>query len=382
MSRGAEEIFESVGTGVEVESPSARVIESNNEDMDRVQVTAKSAFEVFAGKVYLSPGQSEKWRNEDIYSAADSSEAGAESPLQRFTRLRSELSQLQSDLTVMTNDEASREQQGASSWGLLQKETEKILMSVNSLAVHKALDPNAKSRQLSANELSDLVSNLSVGETEVAVDSKINSTSSSSLASVSDLSSLEARVFGLESLLGSTANVLDMESLVASSEGGGVGNSSGRKANFPLIDCLSRLERRVEKFDERFLESLRSKATTVRSELEAMNRERTRGATSAEQKAIDAASRVEDLHERARRVESLVTELPALLVRLQTLDSTHRTAALFAQRIDVMEQAVQGATSLVADNAEILKTLRGSITSIIELFKGNVEKVETLLSNL
>jgi hypothetical protein len=363
---GGEEIFESVGETAEVVQHAAQLEDAVSEEIDMESVDASEAFAVFNGQVYVS---SSSRGGERMYSAADSNEAQAESPIQRFTRLKSELGALMADVEIM-RAEAKAKDEGATLWSVLQQETKKTIDSLCALDGAAELQAGGGGANGAA-QLDLLVQKLSVSDVDSdAADGAVVTPRSS--ASVTEL---EKRLFTLESMLGTTSNLLDIESV-------GDGYEETRGSVFPLVDCVARMERRVDTLDERTLESIRNKAIAVQSELEAMNREKGRGASVAEQKAMDAAAAVDDLVKRAKRADAVAKEVPPLLVRLKTLEGTHVAATTFAQRLETLEVAVNQTSDVVSENGEILKTLRQSITSSISIFKDNIDRVDARIESL
>ena len=140
--------------------------------------------------------------------------------------------------------------------------------------------------------------------------------------------------------------------------GGSAGGGSGRM--FPLVDAMSRIEGRLELLSDQGLEALRVKVQQVRVDMEAVSKEKGRAATSMEQRAIDAAASVEDLIEGVKRVDGVAMDLPALLLRMKTLEATHRAAVSYNHRFDLMEKGVEETVGQVKENGEVLKTLRES----------------------
>jgi len=366
-----EEIFESAGEVVDLSIlPTAAVEEVQSEDIDLTSWDASEAFAAFNGKVFL--GATSSSSTERIYSAADGNEALAESPIQRYTRLKAELGELMRDVDLM-REETKAKDEGATLWAVLQRETKKTIDSLRTLD-GDVLDSSGGGVDSGLAGLLDKLELRAPG-VEGAVTGSDRVTATSSGPRSSSVSELEKRLFAMESMLGLTSNLLDMESV-------GDGYEEARGGIFPLVDTVARLERRVDTLDERTLESIRSKAAAVQTELEAMNREKGRGASSAEQKAIDAAAVVEDLVKRAKRADAVAKEVPPLLVRLKTLENTHAAASTFVQRLELLETAVGQASESVAENDEILKTLRESITSSISIFKGNIDRVDARIAKL
>ena len=232
------------------------------------------------------------------------------------------------------------------------------------------------------NQLSLESNNAQLEEEEREQDHEHETQSSSSSSDTRrNLTSLERRVFSLETLLGSSSNVLDMENTSNSSSNNHIKNLLV-SSPFPVIDTLARLEKMVNLLDDRKLESLRTKAKAVYVELEAMTKEKSRSATSVEQKAIDAALKVDHLASKAQNLEAISSDLPNLLIRLKTLESTHLAATSHASRVEQMEILTDQLENQVAENAEVVHELKQSMASNLSTFMDNVERIEARINAL
>ncbi len=232
------------------------------EGIDSTHIIPSASFEVFQGKIYNIPG------NE--YTFADSVERRVESPMQRFVRLRAELSELKSDLEHMNS--SSEGASVGSVWAALQTEVESMLTEAQQISSHPALQKSSESSSEVLRELGDIAKAAVSNSTSRAIREQEVDNSSSVYGPSTSLSVLENRVFALETLLGSSSNAFDMESIDIYSKSGKIDNISV----FPLVDCLSRLEQRVSMMDEGTLESLRAKANSLRIELEGAVREKSK----------------------------------------------------------------------------------------------------------
>ena len=129
-------------------------------------------------------------------------------------------------------------------------------------------------------------------------------------------------------------------------------------------------------FDNRSLESIRSKAAAVQTELEAMNRGKNRSATSTEQRAIDAAASIDDLIIKARNIDTIASDLPNLLLRLKTLESTHLASNSLINRIDSIENIVNNSLEKIKENGEVLTELKQNMITSISTFKENINEID------
>lgn len=329
-------------------------------------INPDAAFEVFNGKLF---GNS---RYE--YSIADAMERRAENPLQRFSRLRGELDALKSDLDGMV---AAEKFDASSIWAVLQKETGKLVQQTRILEEHKGLALATPSATSTDRELQKLLDNINKkpldGGFKAASGSSSSKEGSSSLSGRgdSDLLNLEKRIAGLESFLGHASNCADHHS----SASGGSGNNNNQ---FPILDSLARLEHRVSMLDPENLEVLRARASALRAELESTTK--SKGGLTTEQKAIEAAKKVEDLFELVHKVESVAEDLPALVIRLKTLENIHLSASTFASRLATMEAEVKNVSGDLKSNKEVMISLKAGLAENISIMQQNVKMVDKKLA--
>ncbi|KAJ1383201.1 hypothetical protein B484DRAFT_22901, partial [Ochromonadaceae sp. CCMP2298] len=127
-----EEIFETVESGCadnHLASHKEGLIDRPlSSELEEPRLDPEAAFAVFNGRLFSSEAAE--------YSLADTIERRAESPLQRFARLRGELDALKFDLDGMVEGEGQGE---GSVWAVLQRETGLLLRGASGLADHKAL---------------------------------------------------------------------------------------------------------------------------------------------------------------------------------------------------------------------------------------------------
>eukprot|EP01041_Mallomonas_annulata_P009901 gene9901-20594_t len=298
-NRTIEEIYETFGGNDEekldvIQMPNRdtkRDFEfQENQSVDLGNIDAGLAFEVFQGRIFSVPKQQSSNRSE--YSIADSVEKRVESPLQRFTRLRSELSELCDDLNSMTTNE--NQPTDSTIWSSLLEETKQLQNNIKTIESHKKLQENTNGNGNTSD--SSISNKLTIVSNQLQDHQKSStSTSTSTLVleskdslSVSSIAVLEQRVFALETLLGSASNALDMEAIV------GV---TPRSSIFPLVQTVSKLEKRISLLDESTMETIRNKASGLRMELDAVSREKGK-LPASEQKAMESSKKISDLYDK------------------------------------------------------------------------------------
>ena len=196
-----------------------------------------------------------------------------------------------------------------------------------------------------------------------------------SLLTSDDDVSLARRVSVLEAVLGSASNVLDVESVY------GV---VARNKVFPLADSILGLEQRLALFDEHNLDVLRNKAKALRIELEAVNKISSAPQSLAEQRvaAENGWKRVSDLHDKLKRVEATADDLPALVLRLKTLEGIHQAAGTFSQRVQEVETAAENLSTMLKSNREILEMVKKSLKDNAAVMLSNAAEVDARIAAL
>jgi nuclear migration protein JNM1 len=362
MSSGREEVYECSGGGALVsKSPdddSLKTVRATlafklgDCDPDRGSVTAEgisplAAFEVFAGKTFH--------QQQTLFTLADSVERRAESPMQRFARLRGELDDLSRDLDSMVKGEADGE---ATVWSVLKQEARQMIAKLVELEDHSG----AKLYKSKADSLAQRFDEVSskILKNVGAAPAPAPSPSSSAPADYSEVVALERRVSALETMLGYASNLLDTEGSARSS------SSSSGSSSFPLVETVSRLEKRVALLDPATLDTLRTKAGQLKNDLEASQKIK---GSAQEQQTLAAAAKVDGLFERVERVRVAAEEVPALVLRLKTLEHVHSSAALFTQRLDQMERSVGALSDELKSNGAVLASLSEGLKENVKTIK-------------
>ncbi len=210
-------------------------------------------------------------------------------------------------------------------------------------------------------------SNTTASSSSAAGASSSSSSSNGTAASGdAEFIALERRIFALETFLGSAVNAVDVEG------GQGWGHQ-------PLVDVVARLEKQLASLDSAGLDALRVKAAAARAELEAVGKVKT---SAGDMKVIDAVKKVEDLHEQIQRVQAVAGDLPALVLRLKTLEAVHQGAASFAVRLQELERVALGAAEDLKSNSEVLGNLKLGLAENLAVIKGSIAQVDGRISKL
>jgi Dynamitin len=106
------------------------------------------------------------------------------------------------------------------------------------------------------------------------------------------------------------------------------------------------------------LDALKVKAAALKTELEGVSNTKTKTTTASEMKIIDAVRKVDDLYEKINRIQAVAADLPALVLRLKTLEAVHQTSAGFSARLNELEALARGASEDMKSNSEVLGNLK------------------------
>lgn len=257
----------------------------------------------------------------------------------------------------------------SSFWSVLQSETNSLVTSARALENHKALDllkKNISSSEKVLDQLVASVKSISTKENPFKTDDKSNKVS---LTTDMTVMSLEKRVTTLETLLGISSNETQLN----------LAGSKPFSSSFPLVDAISKLEQRMSMLDSNNLDQLRTKANTLRGELESAVKLKV--PLTAENKALEAAKKVEDLVEVVGKMDTVIEDLPTLVVRMKTLEHIHLAASTFANRLSNMETEVSTLTADVKSNNEVLRALKFGMAENITIMQNNLKEMEHQLAS-
>lgn len=118
------------------------------------------------------------------------------------------------------------------------------------------------------------------------------------------------------------------------------------------------LEQRVSTLDPAGFEIVRSKAAVLKAELEALQGPRGGGGKATQLTAEGAMGKLQELHTDMRRVRGVVDDLPAVALRLKTLEAVHVSSAGLVARLEGLEATSEGLKADVFANGETLRTLK------------------------
>eukprot|EP01038_Epipyxis_sp_PR26KG_P014970 gene14970-20139_t len=335
---------------------------SETKDINTAHLTPEESFQAFNGKLFTLDHQQ--------YSLADALERRIESPLQKYSRLRSEIESFKLDLDNMV---IAEEKKASSIYSLLQTETGKLLSTAQLLQNHKGLKLVHTDIEASEQVLQHLMDQL-----KVATSNKGSLTNYRQKEEVapknSEIIDLEKRVTILEAMLGLHSNLMDVDNTF--------GSKSIVQNSFPLVEALTRLEGRIAMLDPASLQTIGKNTKELKSDLEAALKAKSGAQDPRERTAIEAAKRVEELYEKVQKVEAIAEDLPNLVVRFKTLEGVHLAASNFASRLLNMEEEIKVLSGDLVSNKDVLASITTGLTENMATMQANIKRVDDRILKL
>ncbi|CAM9966968.1 unnamed protein product, partial [Ectocarpus sp. 8 AP-2014] len=315
-----------------------------------------------------------------------------ESPLQRLVRLREETAMLAEDLEEMSkarrtnragDAEGAQEGEGGAAagggyslWSAMAKETEALkrqlaLLSgdprfkhiISSTPAATGQDQDVLQQRLSEGVVKAL-ENLREPAGDPAAEA---ATASQTAAAGGGTGSVTYELFLNEAsearrrfgpagggggegggIPGAEARIAALEKALGGGEEGAAGVVDAGKAGEvagPLAEVVASLEKRVSVLEPGRLDVLRQKAQLAKSELDALAKSRSASASGSASSSSSARGKkarklgdgVEEAFATLENWQGIAAGLPALVDRLQALETLHLASASFAQRLEQVE---------------------------------------------
>ncbi|CAB1101166.1 unnamed protein product [Ectocarpus sp. CCAP 1310/34] len=192
--------------------------------------------------------------------------------------------------------------------------------------------------------------------------------------------SAEARIAALEKALGGGGE-------------GAVGVVDARKAGEvagPLAEVVASLEKRVSVLEPGRLDVLRQKAQLAKSELDALGKSRSASASGSASSSSSARGKkarklggdVEEAFATLENWQGIAAGLPALVDRLQALETLHLASASFAQRLEQVETGQTELEGVLKCTNEGLLDTRKSSAENVSIVNENVKALDRRLAGL
>lgn len=326
--------------------------EERTEDKEHI-VTApidpEKSYEIFQGKFF------------SVLKNKEREKISTESPADKLSRIQFELQQLSNDITKTSSAKSSSKPAEADLPATLKANADRLAQMALQLNAHPLLNSAGAGAAMDS-KLKDIAASINNPKPAGAA----------APSALSDTSSLERRVSLLESVLGSASNVLNVET---------VHGVAPKSRVFPLADAILALEQRMALLDEQNLDVLRNKAKALKIELEAVNKVGPAQSPADQKLAAEAVwKKVSDLGDKLKHVEGVADELPALAVRLKTLETVHQAAGSIHTRVADMVIASDNMALLLRSNAEVLETLKKTLKESTANMLANVAAIDARIA--
>jgi hypothetical protein len=288
-----------------------------------------------------------------------------ESTMERFMRLKLELTELTEDLQ---SQDLAALNDASSIWALLQTETKQMYNELSSLSLKKVEFETSLHDRFIEDMIQHTESSLSVpSPNTIATDGSLN-------LSGRDILKLDQRLHCLETLLGVHSNLSDHGGLLRSSFA-----SHGTKS-YPLLRVIQGLEDRIALLDTSTLEIFRHRFITLKTEIETLYSKPMTGPTDQVIKALEATARVEEVLAGIQKIEGIADEIPILLTRMKTLENIHWNATMFSARLQELETDMQVIAQEVHGNNDVLAELKTGLKENLTMMQENMKIVENRLA--
>ncbi|CAM9642298.1 unnamed protein product, partial [Hapterophycus canaliculatus] len=181
------------------------------------------------------------------------------------------------------------------------------------------------------------------------------------------ISGAEARIAALEKALGG----------VGEEAGAGLVDKGGEVAS--LTDVVASLESRVSVLEPGRLDTLRQKAQLAKAELDGLAKSRASASSSS---STYRTKKLEEAFATLEAWQGIAAGLPALVDRLQALETLHLASASFAQRLEQVETGQTELEVVLKNTNEGLWATRESSVENLAIVNDNVKALDRRLAGV
>ena len=361
----------------------------NSPDILDEKVDATTSFEIFAGKRYWgTKADEDSFKNElnrrignsskTLVSQRNSGLQRIESPMERYQRLRVEVSEFENDLRSLEAATTSeKEKESKLIDGFLPKVKNGIndlLKQLSNLEGNPSLGTLLLSRHSSSSMnafQSDLSTNIKTnleqmkGSPDVSNSPNSSDTVGGSAGDNSRLladAALEERVNRLEKFLG-----------VASSN---VANSSS------VLSIMDDLEKKMATLTPAFLESVRRRTKMLSQELDSVSKKMKRHGGSLSGQTDQEKEKIIKLYDTMVKYDHVSEEIPVIVERLKSVENLHRKSLDFDRKLKQLEEAQLSCLEYLKRDEEILTNLEQSMTENAVIMEKNINMLDEKFKGL
>jgi hypothetical protein len=135
------------------------------------------------------------------------------------------------------------------------------------------------------------------------------------------------------------------------------------------------MEQKVLFLDGSATEALRGRLSVYKHELEATLAAKSRANTLPETKLLEAVKKLDDLHANTQKLLGAYHDLPALVLRLKTLEAVHLSASNAMKQLQRLDDTVTSFDAEVQGNKTTLSTISDGLSQ-------NMEEIRTAMKSV
>jgi hypothetical protein len=247
---------------------------------------------------------------------------------------------------------------------MLQAETTRLRDRAEGIASHKGFQLYEKATLSSLEKIEEASKKITSSS------STTTTTTTASSPSIKEpsisLSSLDQRMFTIETMLGYSSSVLESSTSLSSPAPGVDMTINGRGLAIPLIDTIAKIENKLKLITSQSSsqESLIKKCEALKIELDSVNSiiSTSSSSSSAATNLFNVAKSVDDLYEKAQIIEGISPDLPKILNRLQYLEQLSSLSSSFDKRVDTMKGEIDNIRTLLNTNNDSITIMKSNLS--------------------
>ena len=326
-------------------------------------LSVMASLEIFNNRIYFNDDNN---RNDSMTNNDTNITMINENPNIKYRNLKKELESLDNDLKELLS--TSSKPDDANLWAMLQAETTRLRDRAEGIASHKGFQVYEKATLSSLEKIEEASKKITSSSSS---SSTTTTTSSPSIKEPSiSLSSLDQRMFTIETMLGYSSSVLESSTSLSSPAPGVDMTINGRGLAIPLIDTIAKIENKLKLITSQSSsqESLIKKCEALKIELDSVNSiistssSSSSSSSAAATNLFNVAKSVDDLYEKAQIIEGISPDLPKILNRLQYLEQLSSLSSSFDKRVDTMKGEIDNIRTLLNTNNESITIMKTSLS--------------------
>ena len=368
-----EEIYESSSSSTATNRSSNS--NSNNSDSNTFisknitvdsNLSVMASLEIFNNRIYFNDDNN---RNDNMTNNDTNITMINENPNIKYSNIKKELESLDKDLKELLS--TSSKPDDANLWAMLQAETTRLRDRAEGIASHKGFQLYEKATLSSLEKIEEASKKITSSSTTTTTSTPTTASSPSIKEPSISLSSLDQRMFTIETMLGYSSSVLESSTSLSSPAPGVDMTINGRGLAIPLIDTIAKIENKLKLITSQSSsqESLIKKCEALKIELDSVNSiistsssSSSSSSSSAATNLFNVAKSVDDLYEKAQIIEGISPDLPKILNRLQYLEQLSSLSSSFDKRVDTMKGEIDNIRTLLNTNNDSITIMKSNLS--------------------